>query len=87
MNEPKNMRDFQADYVFQEYPKWVTLKDGSQELAQNADEEAVLIGETEEEELTREQLLEKAKALGLTPHHATGAEKLQQLIAEAEAKA
>lgn len=37
-----NNRDFTAPYVFQEFPKWVTLADGSQMLVHNADEEAVL---------------------------------------------
>jgi hypothetical protein len=32
-------------------------------------------------------LLEEARALGLKPHHATGPEKLKELIAEAKAKA
>ncbi|AFV50625.1 hypothetical protein G169_gp10 [Pseudomonas phage AF] len=31
-------------------------------------------------------LLEEASALGLKPHHATGPEKLKELIAEAKAK-
>lgn len=31
-------------------------------------------------------LLEEARALGLKPHHATGPEKLKDLIAEAKAK-
>lgn len=31
-------------------------------------------------------LLEEARALGLKPHHATGSEKLKELIAEAKAK-
>jgi len=36
-------RDLHLDaYVFVEFPKWVTLADGSQELVANADEEAAL---------------------------------------------
>jgi hypothetical protein len=34
----------------------------------------------------RKALLEEARALGLNPHHATGSEKLKELIAEAKAK-
>lgn len=34
----------------------------------------------------RDALLEQAKALGLKPHHNTGAEKLQEMIAEAKSK-
>ncbi len=34
----------------------------------------------------RKALLEEARALGLSPHHATGSEKLKELIAEAKAK-
>ena len=34
----------------------------------------------------RKALLEEARKLGLSPHHATGSEKLKELIAEAKAK-
>ena len=34
--------------------------------------------------MTRDELYEKAKAMGLNPHHKAGEEKLQALIAEAE---
>lgn len=77
-----NNRDFTAQYVFQEYPKWVTLADGSQMLANNADEEQVLVGSPAVDE--REALLAEAKALGLNPHHKTGEDKLRAMIAEAK---
>ena len=77
-----NNRDFTAPYVFQEYPKWVTLADGSQMLANNADEEQVLVGTPAVGE--REALLAEAKALGLNPHHKTGEDKLRAMIAEAK---
>lgn len=77
-----NNRDFTAPYVFQEYPKWVTLADGSQMLANNAEEEQVLVGSPAVGE--REALLAEAKALGLNPHHKTGEDKLRAMIAEAK---
>lgn len=36
--------------------------------------------------LNQKELLEEARALGLKPHHATGSEKLKEMIAEAKAK-
>lgn len=36
--------------------------------------------------LNQKELLEEARALGLKPHHATGPEKLKEMIAEAKAK-
>lgn len=78
-----NNRDFTAPYVFQEFPKWVTLADGSAMLVHNADEEQVLIATPGVSE--REQLLEEAKKLGLNPHHKTGEDKLRAMIAEARA--
>lgn len=81
-----NNRDFVAPYVFQEFPKWVTLADGSQMLANSADEEAVLVSDPVEAAPTdRDALLAEAKALGLTPHHKTGEDKLRAMIAEAKA--
>ena len=77
-----NNRDFTAPYVFQEYPKWVTLADGSQMLANNADEEQVLVGAPTVDD--REALFAEAKALGLNPHHKTGEDKLRAMIAEAK---
>lgn len=78
-----NSRDFTAEYVFQEFPKWVTLADGSQMLVQNADEEAILIAPKADDE--RDALMAEAEALGLKVHHKTGNDKLRQLIAEAKA--
>lgn len=80
-----NDRNFTAPYVFQEYPKWVTLADGSQMIAENADEEQVLVGATVDEDKDRDALMAKAKELGLNPHYKTGVEKLQAMIAEAQA--
>jgi len=77
-----NNRDFTAPYVFQEYPKWVTLADGSQMLANNADEEQVLVGAPVADD--REALFAEARALGLNPHHKTGEDKLRAMIAEAK---
>ncbi len=78
-----NSRDFTAEYVFHEFPKWVTLADGSQKLVQNADEEAILIAPKADDE--RDALMAEAEALGLKVHHKTGNDKLRQLIAEAKA--
>jgi hypothetical protein len=80
-----NSRDFTAPYVFHEYPKWVTLADGSQMLAESADEEEILVGASADEDADREALMAKAKSLGLNPHHRAGVEKLQSMIAEAQA--
>lgn len=78
-----NSRDFTAEYVFHEFPKWVTLADGSQILVQNADEEAILIAPKTDDD--RDALMAEAEALGLKVHHKTGNDKLRQLIAEAKA--
>jgi hypothetical protein len=74
-------RNFESEYVFKEYPKWVTLADGSTIIANSADEEAVL---TEKNESTdeRDDLLEQARELGLSPHHKTGEDKLRKMIDE-----
>lgn len=78
-----NSRDFTAEYVFHEFPKWVTLADGSQMLVQTADEEAILIAPKADD--GRDALMAEAEALGLKVHHKTGNDKLRQLIAEAKA--
>ncbi len=83
-------RNFESEYVFKEYPKWITLPDGSTILANSADEEAVLTEPSEEVELRvgddgsteREELLEQARELGLNPHHKTGEDKLRKMIDE-----
>ncbi|QWF40052.1 hypothetical protein [Bordetella hinzii] len=77
-----NSRDFTSEYVFQEFPKWVTLADGSNILVHNADEEAVLQEPASDDDV--EALRAEAEALGLKPHHKAGAEKLKQMIAEAK---
>ena len=95
-----NNREFISEYVFQEFPKWVTLADGSMLLVNSAEEEAVVIGpkdldvvispeEPEQEgdapaQADKAALLEQARALGLDPHANTGVEKLKQLISEAK---
>lgn len=53
--QDNNMRNFEAPYVFKEYPKWVTLADGSKMIVNNAEEEAVLVGPEEPEPLEAEQ--------------------------------
>lgn len=79
-----NMRNFTAPYEFKEFPKWVTLADGSGVIVHNADEEAVLTA-TNEDEVDRDALMAQAKELGLNPHHKLGVEKLRELIAQATA--
>lgn len=79
----QNNREFTAPYEFREYPKWVTLADGSQILANNADEEAVLTAPAEPVADDKAALLEQARALGLDPHPNTGVAKLKALIADA----
>lgn len=81
----QNSREFTAPYVYNEYPKWVTLADGSQLIANNADEEAVLVGPQEDADSKQERvdkvaLLEKAREMGLDPHANTGVAKLREMI-------
>ena len=76
-----NMRNFTAAYTYREFPKWVELANGERILVHNADEEAAAIGP--EEAPAREALFEEARALGLTPHHRTGEEKLVEMIKKA----
>lgn len=88
--EPKleNKWNYTASYEFREYPKWVSLADGSQFMVHDAEEERAAIGAEASVdagmENLRDALMAEAKALGLQPHHKTGAEKLQQLINEAK---
>jgi hypothetical protein len=88
--EPKmvNMRNFTAPYTFVEYPKHVTLPDGSYVVVNNPEEEAAAMGEESAGEegvaSLREALMAEARELGLNPHHRTGIEKLRELIAEAK---
>lgn len=95
--EPKqeNNWNYSSEYVYREYPKYVTREDGSQIIG--ADGQAMVAQSKEEEDAIlaldstpadsgadRDQLMAEAKALGLNPHHKTGADKLQQLINEAK---
>lgn len=75
-----NMRNFKAEYVFREFPKWVELANGEKILVNNADEEAAAIGP---ETPAREALFEEARSLGLNPHHRTGEDKLVEMIKQA----
>lgn len=43
----ENMRNFTAPYEYHEYPKWVTLADGSGIIVYDADEEAVALAKEE----------------------------------------
>jgi hypothetical protein len=52
--------------------QWLEKVGGSEAKAKDGDDQKAL--------------LEEARALGLKPHHATGPEKLKELIAEAKAK-
>ena len=83
-----NMRNFTAPYVFREYPKWVTLADGSQMVVNDADEEFAAVGEKEKvnpvDSIERDALLTQAKDLGLKPHHKMSNQTLQRLIDESQ---
>jgi hypothetical protein len=85
-----NMRNFTAPYVFVEYPKWVTLADGSGLVVNSREEEDAAIGQesadSQSVDQLRDALMDQAKALGLNPHHKTGVEKLKQMISEQECK-
>ena len=78
----QNGRNFTAPYVFHEYPKWITLADGSGITVQNADEEAAATAKDEPDE--RSALFDHAKELGLNPHHKAGVDKLREMIAAAQ---
>ena len=39
-----NMRNFTAEYVYREFPKWVELANGEKILVHNAEEEAAAVG-------------------------------------------
>lgn len=78
----QNGRDYTTPYVFVEYPKWVTLADGSAIIVHNADEEAVLVNPNDDQD-ERASLMAKAKELGLNPHHRLGVDKLKELISKA----
>jgi hypothetical protein len=78
----QNMRNFTAEYVYHEFPKWVELANGERIIVHNAAEEAAAIG-TVDETPAREALMAEARSLGLNPHHRTGDEKLAQMIKEA----
>ena len=81
-----NMRNFTAPYVFHEYPKWVTLADGSGLVVNSREEEDAAVGNEAADKTSvdslRDALMAEAKALGLNPHHKTGIEKLKQIIQE-----
>lgn len=86
--EPKveNRLNYTTEYVYIEYPKWVSLADGSQMLVHNKEEEDAAIGPADSSngfDNLRDALMAEAKALGLNPHHKTGEDKLRQLISEA----
>ena len=81
----QNGRNFTAPYVFHEYPKWITLADGSGITVQNADEEAAATARDEPDEPgQRTVLFDQAKELGLNPHHKAGVAKLREMIAAAQ---
>jgi hypothetical protein len=40
----ENMRNFTAPYEYREYPKWVTLADGSGIIVENEAEESAALG-------------------------------------------
>jgi hypothetical protein len=79
-----DIRTVSVSYEYREYPKWVTLADGSQLIVHDADEEYAAIGEEADVQVASENLLEalreEAKALGLNPHHRAGVEKLREMI-------
>lgn len=79
-------RTFKHEYVFHEYPKWVKCPNGNDVLVKNEHEEAAILGviaKSEEEPSERERLMGEAKALGLSPHHRTGEDKLKEMIEKA----
>lgn len=88
--EPKaeNRLNYTSPYVYHEYPKWVTLADGSKIIVNDAEEESAAVGDekisTDGFDNLRDALMAEARALGLNPHHKTGVDKLQQLINESK---
>lgn len=81
MPATENGRNFTAPYVFVEYPKHVTLADGSIITVNNADEEVAATASDEPPSGERDALMAKAKELGLAPHPRTGEAKLREMIA------
>lgn len=84
---PSHGRNFTAPYKFVEYPKQVTLADGSTLIVNDEDEEAAALGadETEadgirEDVEERQRLFAEAKSMGLNPHHKMKSGRLRQLI-------
>lgn len=94
--EPKveNRLNYTTEYVYREYPKYVTREDGSQIIGPGGhamvahskeEEDAILASEAPARAGgDRDSLMAEAQALGLNPHHKTGVEKLQQLINESK---
>lgn len=74
-------------YVFQEYPKWVTLADKSQIIVENAEEEQAAIGiedgDVDLSALKVEELKLRADTIGV--EYAANVKK-DKLIADIEAK-
>lgn len=75
-----NSRNFSTPYVFKEYPKYVTLKDGTALLVKDADEEFAAVGDSETN--NHALLLSRARDLGLKPHHRMSEDTLSKLIDE-----
>lgn len=76
-----NSRNFTSPYVYKEFPKYVTLADGSSIIVKNEDEEFAAVG-VEKEPEDHSVLLSRAKELGLKTHHKMSAETLLKLINE-----
>ena len=63
-NQPSDPRHYVSEYVFQEFPKWVQLADGTGVIVENAMEEAAARGEEAfEDPKSSETGLEKEPAL------------------------
>ncbi|HEY6019495.1 MAG TPA: hypothetical protein VIY48_06230 [Candidatus Paceibacterota bacterium] len=83
-----NGRNFTANYTFYEYPKWVSLADGSQVIVHNEDEEAKAaevdadsVDSLRDDMEERQKLFTQAQSLGLKPHHKMKIATLRELIA------
>jgi len=64
------------EYVYRPYPKFVTLADGTNAIADNAEHEAELLGVDE-----RAKLFAEAEAKGVTVDKRWGIDKLKAALA------
>ena len=76
-------------YVYQHYPLWVTLADGSQVIAQNADHEARILGGQKPAHFEgdpKDTVRAHAESLGIAVDGRWSVARIQREIAEQSAE-